>query len=96
MQLPATQLVVPFAFVQAAPQLPHEVSDVVRSVSQPFRALSSQSPEAPGTQLGAHRPSEHSVVPDAVVHAKSQAPQLIRLPVVDVSQPLSVRPSQSA
>ena len=95
-QLPATQLVVPFAFVHGAPQLPQSSSEVVRSVSQPFWTTASQSPDVLGTQLGSHSPSKQVVDPDGVVQTRSQPPQLITSFVVDVSQPLSVRPSQAA
>jgi hypothetical protein len=95
-QLPATQLVDPFAFVQTVPQLPHAFRLIVRSASQPLLAMLSQSPEIPGTQFGVHSPSEHAVVPEEVVHSRSQSPQLVRSLTVAVSQPLSGKPSQFA
>jgi hypothetical protein len=56
----------------------------------------SQSPEIPATQLGMQMPSEQPVVPEDVVHSRSQPPQLMRSLEVEVSQPLVELPSQSA
>jgi hypothetical protein len=50
----------------------------------------------PVLQTGAHTPAEHDVVPLAFVQETPQAPQLVALVFVFVSQPLFGLPSQSA
>jgi hypothetical protein len=93
---PLTQLVEPCAFAQAMPQLPQAATSVMRFASQPFEAMLSQFPDMPGTQAGMQIPSEQPVVPNDVVHSRSQPPQLITSLAVAVSQPLAGLPSQSA
>jgi hypothetical protein len=59
---PLTQLVVPFAFVQAMPQPPQLLMSAEVAVSQPFFGLPSQS-EKPAEHVGTHVPPLHVVVP---------------------------------
>jgi hypothetical protein len=94
--MPEMQLVVPCAFVQLTPQLPQAAVLSSSAASQPFCVLPSQSPDIPMTQFGKHTPSEHAVVPCPMLHCSSQLPQLSTSSVVDVSQPFSTTPSQSA
>jgi hypothetical protein len=86
--------VLPFAFEQAAPQAP-QFAVVESVVSQPFDASPSQLPN-PLLQAMAHVEELQDGVPLLLLHAWPQAPQLVRLFAVSVSQPLLLLPSQSA
>lgn len=94
-QAPAVQTVVPFAFVQAAPQLPQLVALVFRFASQPFEARPSQLPkpvlQAPSTQAAA----EQLAPAFANVQALPHEPQLVAVVLRFVSQPFVGSPSQS-
>jgi hypothetical protein len=59
---PATQLVVPFEFVQAIPQPPQLLESEEVLVSQPFFGFPSQSAK-PAAQTGVQVPPTHDVVP---------------------------------
>jgi hypothetical protein len=94
LQAPELQAVVPWALVQALPQLPQFCVLVLRLTSQPFDARPSQSavpaaqvaqPQAPLTQLG--------VV--GQVHTFGQLPQWFTLVLRLVSQPPAGFESQS-
>src|SRR6185369_10938595 len=88
------QVVVPFGFVQVAPQAPQ--FDVVASdVSQPFLVLPSQLAK-PELQAGVHVPATQVFVPFAGVQVMPHPPQLPALVCVFVSQPFEGSPSQSA
>jgi hypothetical protein len=92
-QTPATQLVVPFAFVQAMPQPPQLLMSVVVGVSQPFFGLPSQSAK-PALQVGTQTPAVHAVEPCAFEQAMPQPPQLLIFDAKTASQPLTALPSQ--
>jgi hypothetical protein len=92
-QTPATQLVVPFAFVQAMPQPPQLLMSLVVPVSQPFFGLPSQSAN-PALQVGTQAPAVHVVDPCAFEQAMPQPPQLLMLVAKTASQPFTALPSQ--
>jgi hypothetical protein len=94
--VPATQLVVPCAFIQLTPQLPQACVLSLSVASQPFCVSPSQSPDIPVIQLGRHTPCAQAVAPCVVLHCRSQLPQLSTSSVVEVSQPFPITPSQSA
>ena len=83
----------PFALEHAAPHAP-QFAVVDRAVSHPFDARPSQFPK-PLSQAIAHVDPLHDGVPWFELHACPQAPQLVRLFAVSVSQPLLLFPSQS-
>jgi hypothetical protein len=91
---PATQEVVPLAFVQALPHAPQLERLVAVLVSQPLPALPSQLAN-PELQVGEQAPATHAVVPFAFVHATAQPPQF-EVVSSAVSQPFAGLPSQSA
>jgi hypothetical protein len=68
---------------------------VERFVSQPLFGLLSQLAN-PALQVGEHTPLEHDVEPLALEQMVPQAPQLVVLDRMSVSQPLFGLPSQSA
>jgi hypothetical protein len=90
---PATQLVVPFAFVQAMPHPPQLLTSPVVGVSQPFFGLPSQS-EKPAEQVGTQVPPVHVVEPCALEQAMPHPPQLLMFVAKTASQPLTALPSQ--
>jgi hypothetical protein len=90
---PDTHAVFPFAFEQTAPQEP-QLAVVERVVSQPFEARPSQLPK-PLLHAIAQTEELHDGVPWLELQAVPQAPQLVRLLAVSVSQPLLLLPSQS-
>jgi hypothetical protein len=90
---PETQAVFPFPFVQAMPQLP-QFTVVLIAISQPLEASPSQLPK-PALHAMAHALALQEGVPLLALHAWPQAPQLVRLLLVSVSQPLFLLPSQS-
>jgi len=92
-QTPATQDVVPFAFVQEMPQPPQLLTSPVVAVSQPFFGLLSQS-ENPAEHDGTHVPAEQEVVPCGLVQEMPQPPQLETPVFRFASQPLTALPSQ--
>jgi hypothetical protein len=81
------------AFVQAVPQVPQFVV-VLRGTSQPFEASPSQLPN-PALQAMPQEPEVHDGVPLVALQERPQPPQLVRLLLVSVSQPLPLLPSQS-
>jgi hypothetical protein len=91
---PAVHTVVPFAFVQAAPQALQFAALVFRFASQPFAALPSQLPKPV-----LHAPSTHALAEQlapAFANAQTvpQAPQFAADVVRFVSQPFVGSPSQ--
>jgi hypothetical protein len=90
-----TQAVEPFVFEQVNPHDPQLVTVFVRLVSQPLFLLLSQLPKPP-LQMGVHAPAAHEVVPLVFVQIVPQAPQLVVLVWVLVSQPLFTFASQLA
>jgi hypothetical protein len=64
---PATQLVLPCAFVHALPQVPQWLVVFVTLVSQPLLALPSQLPN-PGLHDGTQEPAMQAVPPFGFVH----------------------------
>ena len=90
---PVTQTGV--APAQRFEQSPHASADV-RSTSQPFTGLASQS-AVPAAQVMPHTPPAHTAVDDAPDgHARPHAPQLAVLVRMFTSHPLPGFPSQSA
>ena len=83
----------PLAFEHAAPQAP-QFAVVDSVVSHPFDASPSQLSK-PLLQAIAHAEALHDGVPWLELQACPQAPQLVRLFAVSVSQPLLLFPSQS-
>jgi hypothetical protein len=94
-QTPATQLVVPCAFVQAFPHAPQAERLVCTSVSHPFPGLPSQSAK-PAKQVGAHAPPAHATVPFALVQLLPHPPQLFTPVFRFASHPFVAMPSQLA
>jgi hypothetical protein len=92
---PRAQLGVPFVELQAAPHDPQLPALVSVLVSQPFVALASQLPNPVLHVPSVHVPETHDAFAFARLHTAPQAPQLVRLVFVFVSQPLPGRPSQS-
>lgn len=90
--VPAGHAVVPFAFVQPAPQAPQFVT-VFSDASQPVEACPSQLPN-PALQVMEHAPNAQLAVPFVPLHAVPHAPQFAALVCVLTSQPLDARPSQ--
>jgi hypothetical protein len=95
LQVPETQLVVPFGFEHAVPQAPQLLALLLVFVSQPLFGLPSQL-EKPPAQIGAQVPDTQLVVPLVLVHLVPHEPQLLTFALVLVSQPLFGLPSQSA
>jgi len=85
--------VFPFALEHAAPHAP-QFAVVDSVVSHPLDASPSQLPN-PLLHAIAHVEALHDGVPLFELHAWPQAPQLVRLLAVSVSQPLLLFPSQS-
>lgn len=92
---PATQLVVPCAFVQVLPHAPQLVVLTWMFVSHPFAVLPSQSAN-PALHVGTQTPAEHAVLPLAFEHAFPQAPQLAVFVFRFASHPFAGSPSQLA
>jgi hypothetical protein len=92
--LPAAQFVVPCGFWQLTAQFP-QLATLVRSLSQPFAGLSSQSWKL-AWQLGVQTPMAHPLLPCALLQVRVQLPQLAACSAMSVSQPLVGVPSQSA
>jgi hypothetical protein len=92
MHPPATQVIVPCAFVQARPHAP-QFEVVVSETSHPVLALLSQSAN-PVLHAIAHTPAEHEGVPLFPLQAAPHALQWLVLVAVFVSQPLLVSASQ--
>src|SRR5438045_3572886 len=93
-QAPAVQAAVALASTHAWPQVPQLASVALRSVSQPLATLLSQLPK-PALQAIWQAPATQLAAPFAVEQALPQAPQLVTLVLVLVSQPLVTSPSQS-
>jgi hypothetical protein len=93
-QFPDVQVVVPFGFVQVAPQAP-QFEVVLSEVSHPFLGLPSQLWN-PALQTGVQVPATQVFVPFVGVQAIPQPPQFPALVCVLVSQPFDGSPSQSA
>jgi hypothetical protein len=89
----AEQEAVPLVPLQTVPQAPQLAVLVFLFVSQPFVALPSQLPN-PALQTGAHTPLEQEVVPFTFVQTLPQAPQLVMVVLVLVSQPFVAIASQ--
>lgn len=94
-QPPPEQLVVPFGLVHAELHAPQLATLVCRFVSQPLFWLPSQLANPPA-HCGVHVPPTQLVLPLALLQTVPQAPQLLLLELVFVSQPLFGLPSQSA
>src|SRR5437773_361086 len=91
-----TQAAVPLAMLHVPPHVPQLRRSLRRSVSQPFSARLSQSPN-PTLHANVHAPSLHA--PPALrapVQERLQPPQLRGLSAVPTSQPLPTFRSQSA
>jgi hypothetical protein len=84
---------VPFATAHTLVHDPQALTLLVSVVSQPLAALASQLPK-PAAQAIEHVPALHVGVPFTVLHALPQLPQLLRLVLVLVSQPLALTLSQ--
>jgi hypothetical protein len=91
-QSPDTQLVVPWAFVQALPQVPQFVV-VARLVSQPSVKIELQLPN-PALHVIEQAPRAQTGVPLTPLHTVPQTPQLLTLVCVFVSHPLVMLLSQ--
>lgn len=94
-QDPATQLAVPLAVLQAAPQAPQWLVLVLMLTSQPLAALASQLPN-PELQAMPQTPAVHDATPFVELQAFPHAPQLATLEFRFTSQPLAALPSQLA
>jgi hypothetical protein len=94
-QLPMAQDEVAFARAQTRPHAPQLDGVIARLVSQPLAALPSQSPKPGLHRATAQVPTLQLAVALAREHARPQAPQLVTLVSVLVSQPLAALPSQS-
>jgi len=81
---------------QAAPQTPQLALSVRVLTSQPSAALALQSAKPAAQAAMAHTPEEQVAVALGRAQARPQAPQLVALVWVLVSQPLEAEPSQSA
>lgn len=84
-----------FARLHAPPQRPQCVSDVRRSVSQPFVAFASQLPKFVAHAPTAHAPAMQAAVPLATEHTRPHAPQCVGDAPRLVSHPFAALPSQS-
>ena len=96
MHVLATQLVVPFAFVQAVPQAPQFAVLFVMFVSQPSSCLLPLQSAKLAEHVPVHTPAVQVFV-DMFVPGQTmlQPPQLVVLVPVFASQPLMGLPSQS-
>jgi hypothetical protein len=95
-QTPLAQLVVPCALVQVLPHVPQLLMLLVMFVSQPVEYCPSQLAN-PALQVATWQvPLTQVAVPLATEHLLPQNPQLLRLFVMFVSQPLAYWPSQLA
>jgi hypothetical protein len=92
-QPPSVQPAVPPAEEQTLPQVPQLFTFVLVLISQPLLTAPSQLAN-PELQVIPHTPEAHEAEPPAVEHALPQVPQLARLVLVLVSQPLEMLPSQ--
>jgi hypothetical protein len=92
---PAAHTVLPLGLLQATPH-PPQFESVFSGVSQPFAALPSQLPNPALQDTSAQVPFWQAPTPFAYVQALLQAPQLVRLVLVLVSQPLLGLASQLA
>jgi hypothetical protein len=94
-QLPAEQVVVPFALVHAPPHEPQLAWLVWVLVSQPFVRSPSQLPNPESHEI-AQAPLEQLAVPFALLHFVPQLPQFATLEPVFTSQPFVDTLSQLA
>jgi hypothetical protein len=92
---PREQPALPFAAAQLVPQVPQVAAELDRSASHPSERRPLQSPHPLLQLLMRQRPEAHSGWPFGAVHATPQAPQLVRLEKVLVSQPPAYELSQS-
>jgi hypothetical protein len=93
-QAPEAQVGVAFASAHAAAQRPQFEGLVSRLVSQPLRALPSQSPQFAAQLSTTHAPALQPGTALGREHRAPQPPQWFTSPRVSVSQPLVTLPSQ--
>ena len=93
-QAPAEQVAVPFVLLHTAAQALQWAGSAFRLISQPFAERPSQS-AYPALQVAiTQAPAVHPDVAFARLHTVPQAPQLLAVVLVLVSQPLTMLLSQ--
>jgi len=94
--VPPEQDAVPLGAVQTWPQEPQLLTSVFRFLSQPLATLPSQLSQPALQEAMPQVEPEQDEVALAAKQALPQAPQLVTLVVVSISQPLAALPSQLA
>ena len=95
-QNPAAQPAVALGSTQVLPQLPQDVTEDCRLVSQPSAALVLQSPKPALQAAMPHAPPTQAPLALANVQAAPQRAQSLALVLTFTSQPLPAMPSQFA